>query len=114
MPHEPLPPLYVLSACPCCKSGRSAVVMTAPDYLLGIPWTFYVSKCSGCGFLFQNPRLRKDFLPQYYPDEYGPYSQETMRLGPAALWHLKQCKGYMHLQQSAPGWGRRWLGGWAS
>jgi 2-polyprenyl-3-methyl-5-hydroxy-6-metoxy-1,4-benzoquinol methylase len=58
---------------------------------------FQVSRCAGCGLLFQNPRISADELGRHYPDDYGPYLAGEMRVGPTALLHLQHRGGYAHL-----------------
>jgi len=59
--------------CPLCRSRRDEVLLTGHDRLLGLPGSFTVVKCRGCGLVRTNPRPTRDSIHIYYPDHYGPY-----------------------------------------
>ena len=84
--------------CPRCGSSRCLVAIEAPDRQVPGPEKFQVSRCGGCGLLYQNPRLRAEFLSAHYPDDYAPYAVVDPSLHPATLAYLKRCKGYGHLE----------------
>jgi 2-polyprenyl-3-methyl-5-hydroxy-6-metoxy-1,4-benzoquinol methylase len=67
-------------ACPLCGSMRHRRVFDGPDYFMRLPGTFYVSQCTVCKLLFQNPRPAHTMMDRYYPDQYGSYSSAQVGL----------------------------------
>ena len=56
--------------CYLCGSGDSTHYTEAWDDLTGKPGTFHFVRCNQCGLTYQNPRIKEDFIGQYYDDEY--------------------------------------------
>jgi 2-polyprenyl-3-methyl-5-hydroxy-6-metoxy-1,4-benzoquinol methylase len=56
--------------CYLCGSGDSTPYTDAWDDLTGKPGTFHFVRCNQCGLTYQNPRIKEDFIGQYYDDEY--------------------------------------------
>lgn len=48
-----------------------------PDRINNITGNFYLSKCKKCGLVFQNPRIKEEFIKEYYPDETGYYQPSS-------------------------------------
>jgi 2-polyprenyl-3-methyl-5-hydroxy-6-metoxy-1,4-benzoquinol methylase len=57
-------------ACYLCGAGDSRPFISAQDDLTGKPGTFHFVRCSGCGLVYQNPRVPLDRIGHYYDDEY--------------------------------------------
>jgi SAM-dependent methyltransferase len=59
------------SACPVCgPSAKATLSFNATDRLHGIAGTFSYYRCSDCGLLYQNPRVRPDSSMDVYPKDY--------------------------------------------
>jgi SAM-dependent methyltransferase len=56
--------------CPVCRSKELAARLRTDDLLQNKPGRFQVDRCTGCGHLFQNPRLSLAGLDFYYRDFY--------------------------------------------
>lgn len=60
--------------CIFCKTDKfTKNLLIAPDRINNVPGEFYLAKCKKCGFVFQNPRVKEEFISEYYPDETGYY-----------------------------------------
>lgn len=76
---------------------------------LGVPGTFPLARCRGCGLLHQNPRVREDQLDRAYPDNYPAHARDAemprmlREAGPAVRWALATRLGYRHLDASDAG-----------
>jgi SAM-dependent methyltransferase len=103
--------------CPLCGGRDIATLGWLGDVSLGVPGTFPLARCRGCGLLHQNPRVRDDDLPRAYPDNYPPHTRDAemprmlRRAGPAVRWALATWLGYRHLDAGdagprARGWAR--------
>jgi len=97
---EPVP-------CPLC-GGRDIVTLGwLRDVALGVPGTFPLARCRGCGLLHQNPRVRDAEIDRAYPDNYPPHARDaemprTLRnTGPAVRWALATWLGYRHFDVAA-------------
>ena len=66
--------------CPLCGGGDIATLGWLGDVSLGVPGTFPLARCRGCGLLHQNPRVRDDDLPRAYPDNF-PTAHKEASLG---------------------------------
>jgi 2-polyprenyl-3-methyl-5-hydroxy-6-metoxy-1,4-benzoquinol methylase len=60
--------------CAVCGSGKSSLLFINHDRLHGIEGEFNIVKCDECGLVFVNPRPRKEFINEWYPDAYEPYN----------------------------------------
>lgn len=61
------------TACLLCGEDSATPVYTLPDLLLGLPGTFYLVRCQGCGLVYQNPRPTETEIGAFYPPAYDPY-----------------------------------------
>ncbi len=59
---------------PNCSSSELVFLFKANDYLSGQGGEFYLAKCSKCGLVFQNPRVKQEFIGQYYTQKLGYYN----------------------------------------
>jgi len=59
--------------CPVCGAETHEVLFEAGDYEYQLPGRFFVSRCRGCGLLFQNPRPPFAEILRYYTESYEPY-----------------------------------------
>lgn len=59
-----------VGACPLCGDDRSEVLWTLPDRLYGVPGEYRYVRCSGCGSVYQSPRVREEDLHRCYPAQY--------------------------------------------
>jgi SAM-dependent methyltransferase len=93
---EPVP-------CPLCGGRDVATLGWLRDVALGVPGTFPLARCRGCGLLHQNPRVREAELDRAYPDNYPAHARDAemprmlRRTGPAVRWALARWLGYRHL-----------------
>lgn len=60
--------------CDVCGSGKSSLLFINHDRLHGVEGKFNIVKCEECGLVFINPRPRKEFIDEWYPDTYEPYN----------------------------------------
>lgn len=96
-------------ACPLCASRKATALFRQRDLALGVPGEFTLSRCNGCGLLYQNPRVRADHLDRAYPAAYAAHTREpelsrTLRhLGPSVRWLLARRLGYRHLDTAGVG-----------
>jgi len=63
-----------LEDCPYCSFKGIQLILKAPDRLTEVPGVFYLSKCKRCGLIFQNPRVKKEFIRFFYRDSLGYYN----------------------------------------
>jgi SAM-dependent methyltransferase len=64
----------ILEKCPLCRSQKIGILYSARDTINRLPGEFYLSKCNHCNFCFQNPRVKKDCIDQFYPDTTSYYT----------------------------------------
>ena len=89
--------------CPLCGTARATELAAERDLALGVPGRFPLSRCEGCGLLYQNPRVRRDQLSRMYPDDYPPHARDpdtgtaVAPASPAVRWILRHELGYTHL-----------------
>ena len=99
--------------CPLCGGRDLTTLGWLRDVALGVPGTFPLARCRGCGLLQQNPRVRDDQLDRAYPDHYPPHARDAdmsrmlSRAGPAVRWALAAWLGYRHLDVRNVGPGHR-------
>jgi SAM-dependent methyltransferase len=100
-------------ACPLCRAPDATVLCAERDLALGVPGRFPLSRCEGCGLLYQNPRVRRDQLDRMYPAHYPPHARDP-DLGrvlrdrsPAVRRVLARRLGYAHLESGRAGAGDR-------
>lgn len=72
MTQEQTPSSSMLENITCyqCGSSHSSNFTEAWDDLTGKPGTFHFVRCKQCGLVYQNPRIKEEFIGQYYDDEY--------------------------------------------
>lgn len=68
------------TTCPLCSADQLAVHLRTTDMLQRKPGTFTLERCTGCGHIFQNPRLSIAGLDFYYKDFYDGHGEEGMEL----------------------------------
>lgn len=56
--------------CYLCGASESSHFTDAWDDLTGKPGTFHFVSCNRCGLVYQNPRVKPEYIGQYYDDEY--------------------------------------------
>jgi len=61
-------------SCAVCSSDKFSVLFKNHDRLYGTKGVFNIVKCDECGLVYLNPRPRKEFIHNYYPNEYEPYN----------------------------------------
>jgi SAM-dependent methyltransferase len=92
--------------CPLCGSADLAVHVRAVDLVQRKPGRFVMERCSGCGHIFQNPRLSLAGLAFYYRDCYdglgGELSELLLRMTEPAY----QARAAMLDEEPPP---RRWI-----
>ena len=59
--------------CPLCGNGKFHVSLKSRDFLHSKE-EFTVVRCSSCGVLYTNPRIRERDIHAYYPPEYCSFS----------------------------------------
>jgi SAM-dependent methyltransferase len=90
--------------CPLCGERAARKLCVQRDLALGVPGWFALARCSGCGLLHQNPRVRADELKEVYPAGYAAHTREpvlsrTVRtLDRAGRRLLARHLGYQHLE----------------
>jgi SAM-dependent methyltransferase len=100
-------------ACPLCRAPDAIVLCAERDLALGVPGRFPLSRCEGCGLLYQNPRVRRDLLDRMYPADYPPHARDpdlgrVLRDRSPAVRHvLARRLGYTHLEPERAGAGDR-------
>jgi 2-polyprenyl-3-methyl-5-hydroxy-6-metoxy-1,4-benzoquinol methylase len=74
--------LEVVPLCDLCGSSSAAVLFPTRDRLHGLPGTFRLVRCEGCGLVRLSPRPTPDQLGLYYPDEgYLPHKPGAFTQG---------------------------------
>ncbi|WP_369374850.1 class I SAM-dependent methyltransferase [Streptomyces sp. cg36] len=63
--------------CPWCLGPGLRRKLRTTDLIQGKPGEFVLDECTGCGHVFQNPRLSQDGLDFYYRDFYDGLGAET-------------------------------------
>jgi SAM-dependent methyltransferase len=57
-------------SCPLCGSDNRETVLSAKDYLCGVPGLFVIQKCKNCDMCYLSPAPRPEDLYKIYPDIY--------------------------------------------
>jgi len=95
----------VEAPCFLCGSAAARPVWSTADRAFGVPGVYTVARCLDCGFLYQRPRIRDEWLAACYPDDY-PRHREASPRAPwrgspgrqrAVRWALAHGLGYGHL-----------------
>lgn len=68
---------FETAPCPVCDSHQRASLLSAQDDLTGKPGTFHFVSCTDCGHSYQNPRLKIDFIGDYYDENYVSHKKES-------------------------------------
>lgn len=63
--------------CYGCGSSDAAPLVVAEEDLTGKPGHFSFVVCQNCGLAYQNPRLKLEFIGNYYDDEYIAHRKKT-------------------------------------
>lgn len=74
--HRDLQPVnleWESSICNWCGAHDTNFCFEGPDRLLHLPGLFRVVRCSNCGLMRQDPRLKWESLQDYYPESYPSY-----------------------------------------
>ena len=73
------PPEYQFETpdCPLCGDHDHTTFIEAEDDLGGRPGRFRFVRCTGCGLVYQSPRLRFEHIGVYYDDEYIAHRKKT-------------------------------------
>ena len=72
----------VQTACPLCGGDDAAEVIRGEDVLHGVPGTFRVVRCRGCGHGYMNPRPADESLADCYPPDYGCHAAPVAEAAP--------------------------------
>jgi SAM-dependent methyltransferase len=98
---------------PCFLCGTEAAdgVWETPDRAFGVPGTFRVVRCRGCGFLYQRPRVADDALSACYPGQYPRHQEPSPRIPfrgsarrlRAVRYALSRWLGYSRFRDPRPG-----------
>lgn len=68
--HPPDQGMLEEVSCYHCGSRNSSHFTEAWDDLTGKPGTFHFVQCMQCDLVYQNPRIKREYIGQYYDDEY--------------------------------------------
>ena len=82
--------------CNYCGCDEEEILFDGPDRLLGLPGTFQMVRCLGCGLLRQNPRPTLPSIEAYYPPTYQPFSA---RLSDVSRWWRRLDRRYGMLKR---------------
>ncbi|HSD68929.1 MAG TPA: class I SAM-dependent methyltransferase [Woeseiaceae bacterium] len=63
--------------CYLCGSADAAPLVIAEEDLTGKPGRFLFVACQDCGLAYQNPRLKLEWIGDYYDDEYIAHRKKT-------------------------------------
>jgi 2-polyprenyl-3-methyl-5-hydroxy-6-metoxy-1,4-benzoquinol methylase len=63
-----------LEKCPYCSSENIVFLFGAPERLTNLPGKFSIYKCGNCDLVFQNPRVREEYISLYYTNRLGYYN----------------------------------------
>jgi SAM-dependent methyltransferase len=98
---------------PCfvCGAATADPLWTTPDRAFAVPGVYTVARCRACGFLYQRPRVRDEYLAACYPDHYPRHQEPSPRIpfkgSPArvraARWALGSRLGYGSLREAGAG-----------
>lgn len=66
------------TTCPVCDAAELEPYVRATDMLQHKPGRFTLERCTGCGHVFQNPRLSLRGLDFYYKDFYDGLGAENL------------------------------------
>jgi SAM-dependent methyltransferase len=89
--------LETLKSCPHCASGKINVFLTAPNRLTSKEGAFFLSKCADCGLVFQSPRIKEEYISDYYTNELGYYHPSQSKKGNLFLSRIKKFIYYQTL-----------------
>ncbi len=78
------------ACCPLCEDEVGELVWPMRDRLCGLPGSFALVRCAGCGLLYLNPRPVPAYIHVYYPESYESFiRQRTGRLPPWQRYSLR-------------------------
>ncbi len=72
-------------ACDLCNDSAATVVTNSIDHEHGVPGSFNVVRCSGCGLHYLNPRPTAASIGQCYPGDYYAYSASAQAVAPSKV-----------------------------
>src|SRR6267142_5452224 len=70
----------VEAPCAVCGASGADPVWATPDRAFAVPGHYTVVRCRGCGFLYQRPRVRDEYLAACYPDHYPRHQEPSPRI----------------------------------
>jgi SAM-dependent methyltransferase len=105
----------VAAACFVCGEPAADPVWATPDRAFAVPGVYTVARCRRCGFLYQRPRVRDEYLAACYPDHYPRHQEPSPRLplrgSPARRRAVRRALsvglGYAALDPGPVGWSTR-------
>jgi 2-polyprenyl-3-methyl-5-hydroxy-6-metoxy-1,4-benzoquinol methylase len=65
--------------CPVCGPAPTEPGFRARDRLHGLGGEYTYERCTGCGLLYMNPRIRPDAVMHVYPQDYQPHARSAAR-----------------------------------
>jgi len=86
-----------LSQCPYCFSTDLFFLFKSPDRLAGMPGDFSLNKCQCCGLVFQNPRVKEEFIGEYYTAKLHYYQPNETPFSLKENWK-KRLKNFLKKQ----------------
>ena len=70
----------VNAPCAVCGGDDAEPIWATPDRAFDVPGLYTVARCRGCGFLYQRPRVRDEYLAACYPDHYPRHQEPSPRV----------------------------------
>lgn len=74
-----------IKKCPYCSSERIIFLFSSPERLTDLPGIFSVYRCKDCGLVFQNPKLKEEYIGLYYTDKLAYYSPSVDKVKQAGF-----------------------------
>jgi len=71
-----------LKQCPFCNSDNIKILFSAPDRLTNKSGKFHLSQCTNCKLAFQNPRIKEEYISEFYTTDLGYYNPPTEKTQP--------------------------------
>jgi len=73
------------AVCPVCGPALSRMSFSAVDRLHGFEGHYAYHRCSNCGLLFMNLRVRRDAAMHVYPQSCAPHAGSALGSNPKSL-----------------------------
>lgn len=83
-----------LQKCPLCFSTDIKILYSSIDTFNQLDGTFFLSKCQACKLHFQNPRIKEEYIHEFYPDSTPYYHISNPKLHSKQREILKYNFGY--------------------